>query len=147
MSSSPFAHALGIILLFGPYVWECIDDKDGDLNKRQDLYIRAAAMITVSVFNGVLNFKNIFIGIASSFLLSWGIHFMLFDYTIAFILIKRQVVELKNIHWFSYLGKLGAWDNWSPWRNLTQRNRLLIRLGFLIITAGLYLIAYLTWKN
>jgi len=132
-----------ILVLLGAFVWELSDDAHGDFNKRGDVRARAVIMFLTSSLNALLNGKTaagmvmlFFISLNAS--VAW--FFMFFDYTIAYILIKNKVVGLKNVHWFSYLGKVGQVDNWRPWRNLTQWQRFWIRIGYFLASMLIYIL-------
>jgi hypothetical protein len=135
------ALCLGSLLLTGPYVWEVDNDGRGDFNKRRDIRIRGGLMGLVSLINALLNVRNnlaqslYFFALSFNASLAW--FFMFFDYSIAWILIRNKVVETR-ISWFDYLGKVGSVDNWAPWRNLTQRQRFLIRLVYFLASIAIY---------
>lgn len=141
---------IGSSLLPMPYVWECSDDSPGDKNKRQDVKVRGLIMITVSIVNALLNGGNSREGIISVFLLSFNTSvawfFMFFDYTIAWILIRRKIVEAPRVTWFDYLGKVGEVDNWKPWRNLTAKRRFWIRAGYFVVSTAVYVL-YLVFRK
>lgn len=133
---------IGSILLFGPYLWEIGDDPLGDLNKRRDVWIRGGIMGLVGLINTLLNVRDNMVQALYFFALSvnasLAIFFLLFDYTIAWILIRNKIVGLKNLSWFDYLGKVGEVDNWEPWRKLSGRARFWIRVAYFVVGVGIY---------
>jgi len=119
---------IGIIIavssLFYPYVWECFNDRNGDPNKKIDVLYRAALML----FAGIL--CHIFIGVMfyKGAILSGAIHFQLFDYTIAYILIKRKIIETPGATWYNTLGKKGTIDSLNIWKRFSPHARMIVRV-------------------
>jgi len=123
---------IGFSLLFYPLIWELNNDKHGDdgyikilkfqvKNKTKDVWIRAILIILVSGVNLILNDKCFF----CSLVLSVSIHFLFFDYLIAFILGRKN--------WFEYLGKKSFVDNIDFWASQDPLSRLVIRMAFFTI--------------
>jgi len=141
MSWARYFEILGAALLASPLVWEITNDKDGDahitrakvfapyqiLSKRIDVYVRVALIAVAAGFNYWVNG----VSVSRSVALALAIHFMFFDYGIAFVLIKRKIIVG---HWFTYLGSKGM-DNISAWRRMDPRLRLLARV--LVFTGAL----------
>jgi hypothetical protein len=115
------------LILFAPYVWETIDDRKGDLNKKIDvlwrILIGAAASAFVWLFTGH--------SLAACAFMCFGIFFLLFDYTIAIVLGRPDP--------FSYMGQKGVIDNISWWRNMNPYWRFAIRFAVF----GLALVIYI----
>lgn len=138
-----------VLVFFVAYAWEVSDDDHGDFNKKKDVVTRAVIMFITAALNAALNGRRLssalwLLGISINASVAW--FFLLFDYTIAWILIRNKIVELKGVSWFDYLGKVGQVDNWGPWRNLTQKRRLWIRVGYFVISMALY-IAYIICRS
>ena len=122
---------ISILFLFVPCIWECWNDRNGDLNKRIDLFYRGCLALCA----GILCHFFINVPFYKGAELSLAIHFLLFDYMIAYILIKRQVVEVAGTGWFEYLGYKGVVDNIRSWRGLAPAQRAAIRI--VVFTASL----------
>ncbi len=126
--------AITISILFVPLIWELINDRNGDSNKKQDVFIRLLLALTASVVGFYLISKPIPYGL----FLSLAIHFFAFDYLIVMILKKRGVIETKE-SWFEYLGKTSAVDTFKPWVKIGAKGRLSVRLGVLIAAIIVYI--------
>ena len=89
-----------MFLFFTPLIWEVLNDKDGDSHitrsflkkwevssKKVDVMVRVIIALCISLIN------YLFYQIApwKTILLCGAIHFLLFDYVIAYILIKRGI--------------------------------------------------------
>jgi len=131
-------HIIAILCLLVPTGWEVFNDRKGDFNKIQDIFVRYG----LGILAGVINFfwltgKPVF----DSLLLSMGIHFAIFDYAIAYILIKRGVIEPPRgvkYHWFDYLSTKNPFDNhWKFWNKWT---RFSIRVAVLAVAIVIYII-------
>ena len=129
MINTTATQILGFILLFGPYVWESMNDKRGDFNNRFEVWFRGLLMALVSAVNVALN-ELTFIFFLRSVNMSFAIFFLLFDYTIAFLLIKNKIVELKGAFWFTYMSKVKKVDTWKPWQTLDPWTRFVIRFSY-----------------
>lgn len=134
-------HALAVFNLLIPTGWEIANDWKGDNNKAHDVVIWcifAAAAATINFF--FVNGKAVF----DAFLLSWGLHFMFFDYIIAHVHLNvSKVVELprgSTETWFTYLGKKGTIDNIGFWRNMSPRKRLMARVVVLVGCIVIYIV-------
>lgn len=134
-------HALAVFILLTPTGWEIANDWKGDYDKARDrviwsLFAMAASAINFFFVTG----KAVF----DSFILSWGMHFMVFDYIIAYVhLNKSKVVELPrgSTHtWFTYLGSKGTVDNIGFWRKMNPKVRLIIRGVVLIGCIVIYIV-------
>jgi hypothetical protein len=123
---------IAILILLIPTGWQIANDWKGDYNKSMDVLIWSLFAIA----GGVVNFlwitgKAVF----DSVVLSWGMHFMIFDYLIAYVHLSNGTVEQPRgnpYHWFSYLGS-GPVDSIKFWRNMSPKLRLVIRI---IVFAG-----------
>lgn len=132
MSEHHAKEIISLLLLLAPYVWECSDDKLGDLDKKRDVWIRIAIALVVSLFPWLLAGHTYW----AALLLCGALHFFMFDYTIAFILSYNRIIPRVNP--FSYLGTRSKIDNWAPWRNLNPWARFGIRVAVLAIALILY---------
>jgi hypothetical protein len=116
---------------------EWFNDREGDFNKGADVFIR---FIFFWFESYVLHFafgKPAYI----CFILSTAIFFLVFDYWIAYTLIKNGTLEPPRgvkYHWFRYSAKKGFVDNISFWRNMNPWGRFAIRVGYFIIALVLY---------
>jgi hypothetical protein len=135
-------HITAILMLMVPTGWELANDANGDKNKTRDVFVRVILMTLA----GVLNFfwvtgKAVF----DSIILSMGINFMVFDYAIAYWLIRQKAKGGPGIeppkgttyHWFSYLSGSpfdSLWRNWNPWVRFT------IRVVVLLTAIAIYII-------
>lgn len=134
-------HALAVFILLIPTGWHIANDWKGDSDKNKDLVIWSLLASAGSAINFFfVTGKAVF----DSFILSWGMHFMVFDYIIAYVHIhKSKVVELPRDSketWFTYLGKKGTIDNIAFWRNMNPKVRLIIRGVVLIGCIVIYVI-------
>jgi hypothetical protein len=122
---------IAFMLLFLPLIWEITDDKNGDFDKAKDVVIRIAIAFFVgsiiwlsSIFNLVHHH-----GLLASAFLSLAIHFLIFDYAIAFVLGHKD--------WFSYMGH-GVIDRIKFWNTMNPKIKLVIR----IVVFGFALVLY-----
>src|SRR5688572_21076350 len=137
MINTTATQILGLCLLFGPYIWEIMNDKRGDFNTKFDTWFRALLMAIVATINTAMN-ELTFRYFLKSLNMSFAIFFLLFDYTIAFLLIKNKIVELKGAYWFTYLSKLKKVDTWQPWQSLDPWTRLMIRAAYFVLALLIY---------
>lgn len=128
---------IAIINLIVPTGWEVLNDRRGDTNKTQDIFVRYGLGTLAAVINFFwITGKPVF----DSLLLSMGIHFMIFDYIIAWWLIRTGKIEAPRgvkYHWFSYVGRSpfdSLWTNWNP------KVRLVIRAVILATAIAIYII-------
>lgn len=116
--------ALVVLMLLIPTLWELYEDRKGDFNKTRDVVVRYALAILV----GIIHFfwvtgKPVF----DTVFLSMGINFLIFDYAIAYILIKSGKIEAPrgiSYHWFFYLSHSpfdSLWYKWHPWVRFAVR--------------------------
>lgn len=136
------AQIIGIINLIIPTGWELVNDRNGDKDKTRDIFVRYALMVSSAVVNFFwVTGKSVF----DSVFLSAGIHFMIFDYAIAWWLIMRKTKGKPGIepprgvkyHWFTYLLSGSPFDNlwykWNPW----------VRFGIRVIVLGAAIAIYI----
>lgn len=74
--------------------------------------------------------------------MSVAIHFLFFDYSIQYILIKNGTLEPPRgvkYHWFTYQAKAGVIDNIGLWRNMNPWVKLCIRVGYFTMALMLFL--------
>jgi hypothetical protein len=130
---------ISLASLFAPTVWELSDDARGDHNKTQDVLLRCL----IGLAAALLNFFLIGKPILDSFLLSMAIHFMFFDYAIAFILIRNGKLEPPRgvkYHWFSYVAKKGPIDNIGFWKRMEPKKKLWVRVGVVGVAILIYIL-------
>lgn len=123
------------ISLTAPLLWEIPDDAHGDLNKKRDVVIRVMIAVASAFLNWVFGLSEIW----SALLLSLAIHFLIFDYWIAYLLVKNKVIRSQE--WFNVIGKKGVWDNIGWWNALGGWGKLAVR----VIVFTMSLIAYIIW--
>lgn len=131
---------IGVLLLTFPLLWELWNDKDGDSHisrgplelpsKKVDILVRITIASVAAIINLIINDKEIF----KSVTLCSAVHFLLFDYLIAYILAIRGVIKG---HWWSYMGSKGI-DNFPLWKHTHPIIKLIIRLMIFIIASIVY---------
>lgn len=128
--------AISLLALTIPYLWEIVNDRNGESYKEKvkDIIIRIFLAVLASLvgwyFIGANPIKGVFLSLA--------FHWLLFDYTITTVLIKRGVIETKESA-FSYVGKTSAMDKNKFWVKLGGWGRFIVRL----IVFGVATIIYL----
>lgn len=127
-----FIEILVFCFLFAPYLFEVWNDREGDLNKVLDVFVRIAISVIVCVINYLATSHPFF----ASGLMCFAIFFLLFDYTINAILIRNKVIDSNDF--FSYMGKKGDVDNIKFWRNMHPGWRFAIRMGVMAIAIVIY---------
>lgn len=134
---------ISVIWLVIPLIWEILNDKNGDdhntrgllarfniPSKKVDVIVRILLAIILSVCNNYL----VDMPIWKSIFLCGAIHFLFFDYIIAYILIKKGIIKG---HWYSYMGSKGI-DNVKSWKNVHPHVKLIFRLVLFIISFYIY---------
>ena len=108
-----------ILVLFASFFWEVKDDEFGEnpRQKRVDLFFRLWIMALSAIFADYLSGR----GVIESFAVAWGIHFMFFDYTIAYVLGRQR--------WYDYLGS-------NPTDNFLTKIDYRVRLGLRVLFLG-----------
>lgn len=149
MINSILSNIIGLALLIvGAAAWERYNDRNGDLNKQEDIYYRSALCILAALINTLLNnpfcddWRRTIAFLILSLNVSVAGFFLIFDYWINYTLIKRGVIETSGAHWFSYL-RSGGFDAWQPWRNLSPKTRFIIRASYFVLA----LTAYFIWRS
>lgn len=139
-----FLEILGLIILTAPLVWELRNDRTGDdhliqigfgwtiPSKSLDVFWRVGIAVLVAWLNNLITGRGFWPALG----LSGGMHLMVFDYGVAYILKKNGVIAV-SAHWFSYLGTKG-FDTIKWWRNRSPFVRLLIRAGVFGLTTLIY---------
>lgn len=141
-----FVDALSLALLSVPLIWEVWNDKDGDahvsragwneniqmLSKRVDIYARC-------VLCGAASMVNTFLGhpLLSSIVMCGAIHFLFFDYIVAYVLMKNRVIDHVYNRWWSVLGSKG-FDNFDWWKGKSWQVRMAIKVAVFIIACLIY---------
>lgn len=126
--------ALCLLSLCLPLLWEKRDDKKGDFDKAFDVLKRGFIAAMASLFVWSLSYVGAIIryhSFGDALFLSLAIHFMFFDYWIAFELGHKK-------DWFSYLGKAGYVDNIPFWRNMAPAGKLATRMTILTSALLIY---------
>jgi hypothetical protein len=141
-----FLEVLGISILSCPCVWEVWNDKDGDshlskawicqfiplTSKKIDIGARVILMLAAA-------WVVWFVGIAGfwvSLLMSWAIHFLVFDYAVVYVLIKNEIIRA-SAKWYDYLNGKG-FDNFKAWRNKAWYIRMGVRVAVFVIICIIY---------
>jgi hypothetical protein len=120
-------------------IWEVWNDKEGDLNKSADVAIRIG-LISLEASLLVLLLHKPYI---DCFLVSTSIFFLLFDYVVAYVLIKNGTLEPPRgtkYHWFRYTAKAGLFDKFSIWRRANPWMKFFIKLLCLAVALIVYII-------
>lgn len=128
---------IAFALLLVPTGWEVFDDRHGDLNKSEDVIWRVATGLVVALIASKLNLIRFII----AFNLSMAMHFLLFDYLIAYVLIKNGTLEPPRgvtYRWWTYVAKAGFVDNVPWWKRLNWS----VKLGIRVVYFGISLILY-----
>ena len=118
-------------------IWEVWNDRHGDLNKSQDVVIRAILLIIEAATLRLFTHKPFF----TCLLLSSAVFFMFFDYLITYALIRNKVIEPRiggGYSWFTVTGKKGWFDNLKPWKFASPWVRFGIKLAYLIVSLVLF---------
>lgn len=132
--------------LLGPTIWEWVNDKHGEnkKEKRHDVPIRMALMVTAATINAILltkmqpelvpYLKLALVQYFKALCMTFALFFLLFDYGINAILLKNGVIEGKDM--FSYMSKSDMDQLWAHWHPGC-------RLALRIVVLALILIIYL----
>lgn len=121
-------------------ILEVINDRDGDLNKGADVFVRLFFFAFEAWAVHFIFDKPAW----AAFLLSTAIFFLFFDYVIAYVLIRNGTLEPPRgvkYHWFSYVAKEGVIDNLKFWKSLKPGIKLGIRIAYFVLSLVLFLIA------
>lgn len=111
---------ISLILCIIPTLWEIWDDRNGETkkDKTRDFLI---AVIMYSVI-ALANWWIFETHPLKSLALTFAFRLLVFDYAIAYVLIKRGVIVG---NWFSYTGKTARWDKLiarvNPWLRFAAR--------------------------
>lgn len=128
-----------------PTFWEVVDDLRGDENKSFDVFVRVFLCVVAGGLVTVILRKGMWVFIAATNL-SLAMHFLLFDYVLAFMLIKNGTLEPPRgttYHWFTYTAKKGFVDNIPWWRAANPWLKLAIRCTWFFLSSQLYAHAYI----
>lgn len=120
------------LILFAPYVWEVLNDRYGDLDKKLDVALRIAIGTVASIICWYFTGHSFF---AAGFM-CFAIFFLLFDYTIAAILVKNKVIRPSK--WFEYMGESGDIDNIQWWRSMNPYLRFATRFAVFAVALIIY---------
>jgi len=111
---------IAVSFLFIPLIWEIIDDSRVEKNHKLDVWIRGGLMIVCAVGPWLYG-HSYFASVA----LSFGIFFLMFDYFIHAIMLRRK-------DWFSFMGTTAETDKVKWWHNMSPWNRFFIRFGVFV---------------
>jgi hypothetical protein len=125
---------LVMIFVMVPVLWELYNDRNGDLNKKKDVFMRAMLFAWAGAVINILTGVSAVICI----LLSIGTFFLLFDYLIVIVLKHNKVIS-PTANWFTYLGKKGYVDNIFLWKRLGPWGRFITKVVVFTISLVLYL--------
>lgn len=106
---------LAMVLLCIPTAWELWEDRDGDVNKKLDVFVRCILVAASAVYPWYIGH-----GYIASVFMAGGIFAMVFDYL-------ENKINLKRKDWFSFLGTTSEQDKIKWWRNMKPLNRFYIR--------------------
>ena len=96
--------------------YEVWNDRHGDLNKREDVFIRLCLLLMEALALHYFLHKPLI----DSFILSASFFFLVFDYYVTWVLIKNKVLEPRRgttYTWWTYTAKKGWFDNIPLWKN------------------------------
>lgn len=141
-----FLEILGLAALSFAYPWEVLNDKDGDAHvsrgdwndkykfssKTLDVWARCFFMVVASALNILFTQHNFFV----SLFLAGAIHFLLFDYTITYVLIKRKILE-GPIKWYDYSNGKG-FDNYKWWTERSWQVRMSLKVVVFLVACVIY---------
>ncbi len=131
--------AVGILTL--PTVFEVYNDRHGDFDKKTDILLRVLLGVVCGGFNHTMGLQFLI-----AFNLSMAIFFLVFDYIIAYTLIKNGTLEPPRgvrYHWFRYTAKDGFVDNVPNWKYANPWLKLGIRVLYFTGSLILYIRAIL----
>lgn len=117
--------AIGLLCI--PTAWELWDDRDGDPNKKLDVFVRCILVAGSAVYPWYIGH-----GYWASVFMAGGIFTMVFDYL-------ENKINLKRKDWFSFLGTTSEQDKIKWWRNMKPKYRFGLRLGVFLITLFFYI--------
>lgn len=109
--------AISFLLLCVPLAYELWNDRKDDLNKVIDVFIRTGLVIVCAVPAWFYGHSYL-----SSIVLSGAIFFLMFDYLINIIMLRRK-------DFFSYLGTTSWVDRIKFWKEMKPLNRFFLRVG------------------
>ncbi len=118
---------LAISLLCLPLIYELLDDRKNDFNKAFDVVVRVGLALLSSIYAWFIGHSYL-----SSLALSFGIFFLLFDYLIHIIMLRRR-------DFFSYLGTTSRFDKMKIWIKLEAWGRFAVRAGVFLIAVFWYI--------
>jgi len=118
---------IAISFLFIPLAWEIIDDSRQEKNHKVDVFIRGGLMVVCAVGPWLYGHSYF-----SSVALSFAIFFLLFDYIIHIVMMRRR-------DWFSYMGTTADTDKVKRWHNMKPWDRFFIRFGVFAIALTGYI--------
>ena len=107
---------LAMVLLLIPTAWELWDDRDKDVNKALDVFVRCILVLAGAVYPWYIGH-----GYQASIFLSGAIFFLFFDYLIHIIMLRRR-------DWFSFLGTTSKIDRIKIWVKAGAWGRFAIRV-------------------
>lgn len=113
-------------------LFEAWQDRNGDTNKSQDVWIRALLFVLEGALIKWAFGGNVFLAIN----LSVAFFFLVFDYLITVILYRNGVIT--SPAWFSYLGKSSKVDKIPIWKSIGPYGRLFVKLFYFLISIWLY---------
>lgn len=121
---------ISLSILFIPLIWEIIDDYRVEKNHKVDVFVRAVLMLVCALwpwFHGHSYFASV--------ALSFSIFFLLFDYSINIIMLRRK-------DFFSFLGTTSTVDKIKWWHNMKPWNRFYIRAIVFVLSLSGYLLLH-----
>lgn len=130
------------LILSLPTAWELYDDRIGETlkQKKLDVLWRCLSFSSSAIVSGWIIYgfhQTPFVYYLKAVVMSFAIFFLVFDYAIIIILVRRKIVELpKGQKWYSYLSKSPLDKLWSGW---DWKWRMAVRGAVFTISLIIYL--------
>lgn len=129
-----------IILLLIPTAYAVYNDRDGDVHPNNDwVQIGVVMLVCCLVVSFVDTHLNMLANLLRTFLMSFGLYCLLFNWAVVIMLVNRGKIELpKGKKWYQHFSKNTWPDNWFFWNQLSWWKRLLIQLWIFGVCASVY---------
>lgn len=116
-----------IVTLCAPLAYAVIEDRNGDKHPNNDWMIIGLFMLVASIVSAFIDGRfNFWFNLFRSFMLSFGIYVLLFDYIVSIVLVMRGTVEGK-INPLKHFSDTAIPDKWAWWRAIGWGGRLFVK--------------------